>query len=342
MRGRLKIVSAGIGVCFVLIKANAQDIHFSQYLQAPLLANPACTGVFEGDHRADINYRSQWNSVTAPFKTMDFSYDTHLFKTKHSKGSYLGVGLCIFKDKAGDADMTQFQANGSISGVLKTGENSAFSVGLQGGYSQRSINYDNLKWGTQYDGKAYNAALPSTENNGFTSFGYADVSAGVLWHYNQDQESFAGGHSFSKIDIGAAVQHVNRPRLKYFGLNENLKMKFVTHASAEIDLSDSRLTLVPSVIYMQQGTLNEIVVGGMLKYRIDKRTSRYTGFGKSSSVSFGTQYRYKDAFIPMFMFQKEDYAIGLSYDFNTSGLSNVSNHRGGYEISFCYLLGKKK
>ena len=83
-------------------------------------------------------------------------------------------------------------------------------------------------------------------------------------------------------------------------------------------------------------------MGGMVKYRIAQKASHYTGFGKRSSISFGAQYRLKDSFIPMFMFQKEDYSIGISYDINTSSLSYSSYHRGGYEMSFCYLLGKKK
>ena len=52
--------------CTVL---QAQDIHFSQFYEAPLLRNPSLAGIFTGDVRAQIVYRDQWNSVTNAFKS---------------------------------------------------------------------------------------------------------------------------------------------------------------------------------------------------------------------------------------------------------------------------------
>lgn len=57
---------------------HAQDIHFSQYYSAPLTINPALTGGFAGDYRAGVNYRSQWVSVTVPYRTFDIYGDLNL------------------------------------------------------------------------------------------------------------------------------------------------------------------------------------------------------------------------------------------------------------------------
>ncbi|HET7000972.1 MAG TPA: type IX secretion system membrane protein PorP/SprF, partial [Puia sp.] len=42
----------------------AQDLHFSQWFNEPLLTNPANTGFIpDADYRLGANYRNQWSSV---------------------------------------------------------------------------------------------------------------------------------------------------------------------------------------------------------------------------------------------------------------------------------------
>ncbi len=49
-----------------MLQAKAQDPHFSQFFEAPLLRNPSLAGLFAGDIRVQGVYRSQWGSVTVP------------------------------------------------------------------------------------------------------------------------------------------------------------------------------------------------------------------------------------------------------------------------------------
>ena len=73
--------------------ALSQDIHYSQYYQTPLIINPSLTGVFNGDQRACMNYRNQWNDF-APFTTSSISFDSKIFERKMKK-KHLGVGFNI-------------------------------------------------------------------------------------------------------------------------------------------------------------------------------------------------------------------------------------------------------
>ncbi len=334
-------IGTGCLMVFFLFRCMAQDIHFSQYLQAPLLANPGNAGMMNGEHRADFNYRTQWATVGTPYKTMNVSYDTHVFKQKEHKGSYLGLGLNAFKDKAGDSQMSQVQANGTVSGILWISQYNTLSLGLQGGLVQRSLNLENLRWGNQFDGKNYNANIASIETSGLSSFTYVDVSTGLLWRHRKEQATFATGNAISGFDLGIAAYHLNRPALKYNENHESLKMRLVAHANAEFDINNTPICLVPSFILMKQGNLQELLIGAMVKYKIDQRSSKYTGFGKNSAVYIGAQLRLKDAVIPMMMYQMEYYSIGLSYDINTSSLHQSSNYRGGMEISFSYIFARK-
>src|SRR5438046_10660661 len=52
--------------------AFAQDLHFSQFMNSPLLTNPVNTGFIpQADYRLGINYRYQWSSImSVAYKTM--------------------------------------------------------------------------------------------------------------------------------------------------------------------------------------------------------------------------------------------------------------------------------
>src|SRR5260221_14089349 len=55
--------------CLLKLTSHSQDIHFSQFFNAPLSRNPALAGIFTGDVRVQGVYRGQWNSVTNAYKT---------------------------------------------------------------------------------------------------------------------------------------------------------------------------------------------------------------------------------------------------------------------------------
>src|SRR5205085_1888460 len=87
---------------FVFNASFAQDLHFSQYFNAPLLINPANTGFSpDVDWRIGINYRNQWAGViNNPYKTMGAWGDAQLFNNRFQNG-WLGVGFSILRDAAG-------------------------------------------------------------------------------------------------------------------------------------------------------------------------------------------------------------------------------------------------
>ena len=54
------------------LSASAQDIHFSQFFNTPLLTNPANTGFIpDADYRIGASYRNQYSAIMAvPYKTI--------------------------------------------------------------------------------------------------------------------------------------------------------------------------------------------------------------------------------------------------------------------------------
>src|SRR5215203_6976358 len=89
---------------FLSGKVNAQDIHFSQFFEAPLLRNPSLSGLFNGDIRVQGVYRNQWASVTVPYKTGSFN-----LQYKNPIGhadDFITTGLQVVYDKAGSTNFT--------------------------------------------------------------------------------------------------------------------------------------------------------------------------------------------------------------------------------------------
>ena len=176
-----------------LISGKAQDIHFSQFRNAPLFVNPSYAGDFPGKMRAIVNYRTQWVAAGAPFKTMSASFDMPVKRLKQ-KGSLLGAGMTFYSDRAGDINISNNNIQLSASGVLMLSRRAKVGMGLQGGAGNRSADYTKLLWGNQYTGtgQGYDPNLPNNENGADDSYWYPDVSAGAFYEYNSSEFSFRG------------------------------------------------------------------------------------------------------------------------------------------------------
>src|SRR6187549_3344762 len=77
----------------------SQDLHLSQFFEAPLLRNPSLAGIFTGDVRVQAVYRDQWNSVTTAYKTASVNGEYKLPVGKSD--DFLTVGLQMLYDRAG-------------------------------------------------------------------------------------------------------------------------------------------------------------------------------------------------------------------------------------------------
>ncbi len=324
-------------------RAFAQDIHFSQYSMTPLMLNPAYTGIDRGDHRAFINYKNQWLGMAekgAAYRTSSFSYDTHLFAKKFSAG-YVGAGINAFKDVAGDLKLGTSQLNISIAGIVYVTSSQAVSGGIQGGYVQKSISTDGMQWDSQYDNEtgAYNASLPTNDVISIPPYHFGDFSAGLAWNYLENRTSAAGDNQL-KVNFGIAAFHINRPKQKLdpyaSTITDNLYSKFVIHGDAHIGIANTNYGIMPSVVLFKQGKCYELDLGAMVRWTL-KAKSRYTGYVQGMALSMGAQYRTNDAVIPMLLFEYSNYAVGLSYDINTSSLAKGTRGKGGFEISLRFL-----
>jgi type IX secretion system PorP/SprF family membrane protein len=330
--------------------AGAQDIHFSEFTQSPLTVNPALAGTTAWI-RATMIYRTQWSAVTVPYSTLGASFDIkakkHWIKIKGATERYrkptedgFGWGVNIYNDRAGDGKMGTLQANLSLAYQVYLSKTSMLAAGFQGGVMQRTLNFSSLYWGTQYDPNSstgYNTALPADKAiaNGSSSLIRPDLGAGLTYTYKKN-ERYMRGNDARDLTVGASIFHVNRPNYSFLGGNEKLDPRIVFHGNGTYGISNTSIAILPGFLFQKQGPNQEILAGALIRYML-REDSKYTGFIKGASVSAGGYYRNRDAFVAAILFEFSSYGIGMSYDFNVSGLKTVSSGRGGFEITLRFL-----
>lgn len=319
----------------ITLAVKAQDIHFSQIQEAPLWINPANAGFFNGYLRAIANYRNQWASMGNAFQTMAVSVDGTALKAARKKG-YIGMGLFVFNDKAGVAKIGTTQAQFHVSGIIKSSKKSRLAGGIYLGINQNSATYASLTYANQYNGKDIDRSIPTGEVVNYTSFVSSDVGAGVNYEYSSSTVDMTRDDIFS-VKFGAAVHHINKPVQRFSsGSSYQLPMRFVGNVQTRIDFKDTKLSLLPSAIYILQGSASQTIVGTHLRFRFRNGT-KLTGNKTETGLNIGVYYRVNDAVIPQINLDMGKYAIGFSYDINVSKYNQVSKGVGGFEIYLKFM-----
>ena len=309
---------------------NAQDIHFTQFDMAPLVINPAFTGMFAGQVRASAIYRNQWASVTVPYVTYGASVDLPLIIERN--GDYLAAGLQLYKDQAGDANLSNFTGLVSVAYHKYFGgefNGSDLAVGLQGGYAQKSIDLSKLYFGDEFNNGTFTPGISQEYHLGLgNSVNYYLVNAGISFSHKASE-------NFSFI-LGAAANNINQPNdaiEKKQNSETGLDMRYTGELGINWSVG-SRLSLRPAVLFQSQASASEIIAGNEFHYDVGGNTG-YDNF--STAVFLGAWYRTGDATMITAGVEFKGFRIGVSYDYNISTLNTASNGNGGFELAIRYI-----
>ena len=320
------IICVPLLVLLIATSLKAQDIHFSQFYETPLLRNPSLAGIFKGDMRAQMVYRSQWNNITDAYRTGSFNVE---FKKPVGKGDdFLTIGGQILYDRAGTIALTSthilpvlnFQKS------LSTDRNMYLSLGFMGGLVQRRFDESKVTTNSQYNGIGYDANMNNGENFNNNSYSYLDAGVGMSFNTQ------IGENENNNIYFGLAYHHLNKSNKISFYNNINLEMtpKWVGSAGLRMNVSEeSFITLYGD--YSKQGSYTETLAGFIYSYRLGEDPEDPTYI-----LHIGSMVRLKDALVPVLKLDIGKIGISFSYDVNTSQLRNASYGRGGYEMALKY------
>lgn len=328
-----------------------QDAILTQFNQAPLMLNPAMTGIFNGKIRVTSSSRVQ---LSDQLKGDGYRYASLSADGRKAIGqNYLGYGLSVSRDQSGELKYGATQVKLALSFiknfVQSNGNKHFLAIGQDIGITERRFNLNDARWPSQYDEDGMwipNNPVVITLANFHTEFLHLDLASGIGW------DSQLKGHN--RFNLGFAVHHTNQPNISFYDVDfpQTLNARWTAYGSGEVALHNT-ISLTPLVAYHRQGDQSHLQAGaGIRKYINAESATSY--FELSAQFRFSnTGWRLSladdvihidngldsDAFILAFRGVLEKFSIGLSYDFSTVDANPGIGHDGFLELSLGYIFG---
>ncbi len=321
-----KFLPAFLLLCSASV-AQAQDVHFSQFYETATLRNPALVGVFSGDYKVGATYRNQWSNFGTPFLTTNVSAESRVLVVRETN-DYLSFGVNAMFDKAGSVDFSTNTFYGAVNYNKSLGEahQTFLSVGLAGGYIQRSVDISKMRFSSQYSNGTFdqnNTASASTLTG--NTINHFDLGGGISLN------GAAGGAS--TYYVGIAAYHLSQPKESFMSSEvANLYTRWNFSAGWNMALGGTT-SLVLHGNYQHQGPSDQIVVGGLL------RNAFMTDDGDSYrrvAASAGCFYRHQDAIVPTIRLEYTRLTVTASYDIPVQGTRFYTTGMNAFELSLFF------
>jgi len=308
-----------IGTIILGKGTQAQDLHFSQFFNSPLITNPANTGFIpDADYRLGANYRNQWSTIPIPYKTISIWGDAQVFRNRFETG-WVGLGGVILRDVAGSGNLTSTRIYGSAAYHQMLGNTGLLTAGFNLGWANKRVDVTKFTFDEQWNGKFFDVNIPSTENFANTNVSYLDVQIGLNYAYFPTDNIYING--------GVSVMHVNGPRETFFGGDNKLARRGTIFLNGIFKLNDQWI-INPAAYSSYQAKSMETVFGMSANYNL-------SGDGEQQLIG-GLYFRFGDAAIPMLGYQWKFLKFTFTYDVTTSSLRNYNHYNGATEGALLY------
>jgi len=321
-----KIYIASMLSLFIGKFSAQQDKNMSVWYYSPVMYNPACVATGDEDFSFTTNARSQW--LTIPEAGLGLRTNTLNGEFKIPDGfrgsNNFGIGINAMNDQTGSASLMTTSVSVPINYSLALDRNNKVSVGIAPGFYSQSVNRNNQKWESEWNGTSF---VPSTNtelgmNNSYASI---DLGAGVFYqHLTKNKTRFYGG---------LALNHITHHKINFSFTADRIYMQSVLNAGADITTLKRDLRIQPQILFFKAGTANNLVLGVTMEH-ILKQPSEITTINKTTCVNYGFYYRNKDALITTLGFKVKGVRFGLAFDANLSYLSQASSSIGAVEVYF--------
>jgi|688.fasta_scaffold255917_2 type IX secretion system PorP/SprF family membrane protein len=300
-----------------------QDFHFSQFYASPLTLNPALTGRFDGNMRFTGIYRTQWSGIntnTYLYQTPSASAEVNFFNNKAS------LGFLFLNDQTNDKTFNTLLGGLSFSYKVLF-EKFQLSIGLQGTYTQTSLDRNKISGGS--------IQIEPSTNTAINKF---DFNAGIFGNYNINEKNI--------LYFGLSSFHLLTPKDNFVSdvAIKNLPLKFIIHSGAELKIS-SKISTIPGALISYQAKATETNIGNTFSYQVtdDRDYNLYLFAGIWSRINVLRI----ESLIPKVGIEYKKIRVTASYDYNINQIGNdVSNANNNipntFELSMNYILKTNK
>ncbi len=324
--------------CLFVYQFNfAQDFHLSQIDKTIAMINPSLTGNYEGFEKLSFQHRNQWVGSGTQFTTSYGMAEFTFGKNKQITKSFLGLGLFYTNDVGGDSKLSLKSSGVNLSGNLPINKKNWISAGIQSSIVNRSADFSNLLFYSQWNGTQLDPSINSGESNIYPAYLYFDAGAGICYNYRDKSNNTIGGKMLD-FQIGASFSHLNRANISFSSFsNDNLYIKSCFHTNFKFAIND-RSVIEISVAQFLQGPHRETNAGVFYK-AVLRESSRYTNLNSTKYFTIGSYSRFTGVLTPYCGIDFGPFKLGVSYDVEFGKISRA--YRQSAEVSLSYHITKK-
>lgn len=328
--------------------AVSQGLHYTQNHYSRVLFNPAQAGAFKGTYRVQAIIRDQNRSeFNTSYQSPMVSVDSP-FMWGFKKNHWVGGGITLFRDVAGDAGLgtNGFIGNAAYHIGLDKDLKRVITLGAHYGFLSRFIGNE---WTTNTSiNSSGPGALASmmrgegTFNPDELSAGYSTLAVGMLFKTPLGDKS--------SLELGAAGSNLVNPRYEILASRNQAGFRINGQATINVMLGDA-LAFAPTAFYSLQGESQNLNLQANFAYQLNKEKSKKGRRGSQSSdeekdpilLLPGIGYRMNDASSLQFMIGMEyqKWRVGLAYDLAVSGYSELTPHTA-FELGLQRIFAIKK
>jgi len=303
----------------------SQDAFFSNYQYSNALTNPTQMAI-SNDINLSLVHRSQWTNLVKPFTTSQFEGSYPIFQANSNKKVAV-IGLSFVNDRMGEGGYLKTnQLAFNFAYNLSLG-NSNLALGAKLGYFNSSTDLAGLSTGSQFTGGTYDPTAGIGEIVSNPVISGMEISPSATWYQNDSL-----GRSLHYF--GVTAFNVNEPSSGFNSTDMGKPMRIAITGGSNFVFG--KLGLSPNALFMMQGNQNQVVLGADIKYFLTNTHDKY------SAIAFGVYSRMKDAGIISLKYLSDVIDGGITYDINTSNLTDgLSQSTGSFEIFLNYRIKSK-
>ncbi|MEN7546866.1 type IX secretion system membrane protein PorP/SprF [Rapidithrix thailandica] len=302
-----KIFISIVWVWGLALSAYGQDPNFTQFYASSLYLNPAFTGSTEQFRIASV-YRNQWVGLPQSYAHNQASFDYNLLNWNS------GIGVMVTNDRIAELAYQATSLNVSYSYAVPLREEWVMRLGLQGGYTYKSTNFNRLVFG---DAIARGGG-GSGEAFGSESKGSLDFSTGFLI-YN------------SRFWAGMGLFHLNRPNQGLGEVSDHLPIRYTIHMGGKLPIRQKQEVWVsPAILFQQQAQFSQLDFGVNLSYQAIIAGVWYRGLPVGNETSKFN----KSAISGLLGLHVQNFTVGYSYDHAVGGIHGLTG--ASHEITLVF------
>mgnify|MGYP001791412609 CR=1 FL=1 len=307
----------------------------SQYYVSPININPALVGSSDLP-LVTTQYRSQWNdfAYSYPINIASAIYPiTQPYSPRIPVG---GLGVAFVRERAGMQGWlthTELQLAGAYNLPIDFRQKHVISLGLATSYLQRTLNFESIRWGSQYDATVgYDPSISSSVPVVRNRLGYFSADAGIVWSYNSFKNTLISPWEWTS---GLTISHLNRPDVSFTDSEQQLPVTLTWHGSASYRKYYWKIS--PQALVLWQQSRYHINIGAYTQYQVRKNSPRQP----KTVVMGGLWYRWGDAVALSGGLQHHNVQLACSVDFAQYPSLGYYSVGGAWEVSLVIMIPTK-